>query len=140
MNKQDEKDLKVRYFVWLYKTTKEAFDRYERKFTQLEIDEAILVEMEKELKGSYLPHEKKALEKFVNGFRTYISEKEKACLKLKYKGKKADPEFLFLDVKLDAIEKVILKELGAESLEEIKESYQEEMLQRIMEEREQRKA
>jgi len=139
MNKQDEKDLKVRYFVWLYKTTREAFDRFERKFTQLEIDEAILLEMEKELKGAYLPHEKKALEKFVNDFRAYIAEKEKSCLKLKYKGKKTDAEFLFLDVKLDAIEKVITAELGSDTLDEIKQSYQDEMLERIMSEKEPRK-
>lgn len=134
MNNNDEKNLKIRYLTWLYKKSKEAFDRYERKFTQLEIDEFILKEIEKELKGAYLPQEKKALEKFVNDFRNYIAEKEKSCLKLKYKGKKIDPEFIFLDVKLEAIEKAIVKELGKDYLEKIKESYQEEMLKRILEE------
>ena len=47
MDKKDEKNLRIRYLTWLYKTTKEAFDCYERKFTQLEIDEFILKEMEK---------------------------------------------------------------------------------------------
>lgn len=135
MNNNDEKNLKIRYLTWLYKKTKEAFDRYERKFTQAEIDEFILKEIEKELKGAYLPQEKKALEKFVNDFRNYIAEKEKACLKLKYKGKKIDPEFIFLDVKLEAIEKAIVKELGKDYLDKIKESYQEEMLKRILEEK-----
>lgn len=134
MDKRDEKDLKERYLTWLYKTTKEAFDKYERKFTQIEIDEFILEEMERELKGSYLPQEKKSLEKFVNDFRSYIAEKEKDCLKLKYKGKKIDPEFIFLDVKLEAIEKAIIKELGKDSLDKIKESYQKEMLNRILKE------
>ena len=132
MDRRDEKNLKARYLTWFYKTTKEEFDQYERKFTQAEIDKFILQGMEKELKGSYLPHEKKALEKFVNDFRDYIAEKEKACLKLKYKGKKIDPHFIFLDVKLESIEKAIAKELGKGVLEEIKQSYQQEMLRRIM--------
>lgn len=135
MDKRDEKNLRERYLVWFYKTAKEAFDRYERKFTQLEIDEFILLEMEKELKGSYLPREKKPLEKLVNDFRNYIAEKEKACLKLKYKGKKIDPEFIFLDVKLESIEKAIIRELGKEQLEKIKSAYHQEMLKRIIEEK-----
>ena len=138
MDKKDEKNLRVRYLTWLYKTTKEAFDRYERKFTQIDIDGFVLREMEKELKGSYMPQEKKSLEKLVNDFRLYISEKEKACLKLKYKGKKIDPEFIFLDVKLIAIEKAIIKELGQEGLNKIKEAYHQEMIKRIIEEKENR--
>jgi len=132
MNRQDMKNLKIRYYLWLYKTTKEAFDRFERKFTQLDIDEAILKEIERELKGSYLPHEKKALEKYVNDYRDYIAKKEKTCLELKYKGKKINPEFLFLDVKLEAIEKAIADDLGKKALDEIKEIYQEEMIDRIL--------
>lgn len=138
MDKKDEKNLEVRYLTWLYKTTKEAFDRYERKFTQLDIDASVLKEMERELKGSYMPQEKKSLEKLVNDFRLYIAEKEKACLKLKYKGKKIDPEFIFLDVKLNAIEKAIVKELGQEGLSKIKDSYHQEMIKRIIEEKENR--
>jgi len=131
MNKQDIKNLKKRYLVWLYMTTKEAFDRYERKFTQLEIDEFMLFEMEKELKGAYLPGEKNELEKYINDFREYIAEKEKACLKLKYKGKRIDPEFLFLDMKLEAIEKAIVNELGAKALDEIGAFYESEMTEKI---------
>lgn len=138
MDKKDEKNLKERYLSWLYKTTKEAFDRYERKFTQLEIDEFILKEMERELKGSFMPQEKKVLEKLVNDFRNYIAEKEKACLKLKYKGKKIDPEFIFLDVKLDAIEKAIQNELGKDALEKLQSAYHQEMIKRILEEKEKR--
>jgi hypothetical protein len=135
MDRKDEQNLRERYLTWLYKTTKEAFDRYERKFTQIEIDEFVLKEMEKKLKGSFMPQEKKALEKMVNDFRSYIAEKEKACLKLKYKGKKIEPEFIFLDVKLDAIEKAIIKELGQDGLKKIKQSYHQEMIKRIIEEK-----
>ena len=138
MDKKDEKNLEVRYLTWLYKTTKEAFDRYERKFTQLEIDETVLKEMEKEFKGSYMPQEKKSLEKLANDFRSYIAEKEKDCLKLKYKGKKIDPEFIFLDVKLNAIEKAIIKEVGADGLEKMRTAYHTEMIKRIIEEKENR--
>ena len=132
MNSQDMKNLKKRYFIWLYKTTKEAFDKYERKFTQVDIDKNILLEMENVLMGSYLPHEKAELEKLINNFQEYISAKEKACLELKYQGLKTNPEFIFLDVKLNAIEKLIAKELGRRGLAEIKALYEKEMARRIM--------
>jgi uncharacterized protein YdiU (UPF0061 family) len=139
MDRQDEKNLTIRYLTWLYKITKESFDRYERKFTQLEIDEYVLKEIEKELKSAYLPGEKASLEKFVNDFRSYIAAKEESCLKLKYKEKKVNPEFLFLDVKLNAIEKAIEKELGKKGLQQIKEAYQREMLRRIIEEKQEKR-
>ncbi len=132
MNKQDVRNLRKRYFLWLYKTTKEAFDQYERKFTQTEVDKDLLLEMENELMGVYLPHEKQSLEKFVHQYREYISNKENSCLELKYQGKKTNPEFIFLDIKLNAIEKLIVKELGKRGLEEIKALYEEEMTQRIL--------
>jgi predicted Ser/Thr protein kinase len=135
MDSRDEKNLNKRYLVWLYKTTKEAFDRFERKFTQLEIDKTILKEIEKELKESFLPQEKNSLEKFVNDFRSYIGKKEEDCLKLKYKGKKIEPEFLFLDVKLAAVEKQIMVMFGKKTLEEIKEAYEKEMTKRILEQK-----
>ena len=132
MNSQDVKNLKKRYFIWLYKTTKEAFDKYERKFTQVEIDKDILLEMENTLMGAYLPHEKIELEKMVNSFQEYISAKEKTCLELKYQGLRTNPEFIFLDVKLNVLEKLITKELGKKSLEEIKALYEKEMTSRIL--------
>ena len=139
MDKKDVQNLKKRYLVWLYKTTKEAFDRYERKFTQVEIDESILKEIEKELKESYLPSEKKDLEKYANDLRAYIDAKEDACAKLKYKGKRTNPDFIFLDVKLNAIEKEIKDEFGEAALKEIKELYEKEMHRRVLEERQENK-
>jgi len=132
MDKQDELNLKKRYLIWLYKTIKEAFDKFELKFTQLDIDKGLLEEMEKQLKGTFLPHEKKSLEKYINEFRLYIAEKERTCLKLKYKGKRIDPEFLFLDVKLQAIERMIFSQFGAKALDEIKSLYEKEMTQRLL--------
>jgi hypothetical protein len=138
MDKQDVQNLKKRYLLWLYKVTKEAFDKYERKFTQLEVDEALLKEIERTLKDSFLPGEKSDLEHFVNGFRKYIDDKEEACMKLKYKEKKTNPEFIFLDVKLNAVETLIKKEFGKKFLEAVKTLYEEEMVQRIMERREEK--
>ncbi|MDD5730973.1 MAG: hypothetical protein PHN57_07610 [Candidatus Omnitrophica bacterium] len=138
MDNQDVGNLKKRYLIWLYKTTKEAFDKYERKFTQLEIDEYVLRQVENILKDSYMPHEKKSLEKYVNDFRDYIEQKEKATLKLKYKGKKTNPEFIYLDAKLEAVESVITNELGKKALEEIKALYEREMIERILKSTEQK--
>jgi hypothetical protein len=124
--------LKKRYFIWLYKTTKEAFDKYERKFTQVDIDKDILREMENVLMGAYLPHEKAELEKLVNNFQEYIAGKEKTCLELKYQGLRTNPEFIFLDVKLNVIEKLIIQEFGRKTLEEVKGLYEKEMTARIL--------
>jgi len=132
MNKQDEKNLKKRYFIWLYKAAKETFDKYERKFTQMDIDQDILNEMERELLGSYLPHEKEALQKHINDFQKYIEDKEKACSELRDQGKKINPEFIFSEIKLNAVEKVIIKELGRRGLEEIRSLYEKEMTSRIL--------
>ena len=132
MNKQDLRNLKKRYFIWLYKTTKEAFDKYERKFTQVDIDQDIQVDMQKELMGAYLPNEKDALQKYINDFQRYVEDKEKACSELRDQGKKKNPEFLFLDIKLNAIEKIIAQELGRRALERIKALYELEMVDRIL--------
>ena len=132
MNNQDLKNLKKRYFVWLYKGAKEIFDKFERKFTQIDIDQNILIEMEKELLGAYLPHEKDALQKQINDFQKYIENKEKACSELRDQGKKINPEFIFSEIKLNAIEKIIAKELGRKGLEEIKALYEKEMTERIL--------
>jgi len=132
MNNQDFKNLKKRYFIWLYKSTKEDFDKYERKFTQIDIDNDILTEMENALLGSYLPHEKDALQKHIDDFQRYIQTKEKACSELRDQHKKINPDFIFSEIKLNAVEKIIIKELGRKGLEEIRSLYEEEMTQRIL--------
>jgi len=132
MNNQDVKNLKKRYLIWLYKTAKETFDKFERKFTQTDIDKDILVEMEKELLGAYLPHEKEAIQKRINDFYKYVEDKEKACSELRNQHKKINPDFIFSEVKLNAVEKIILKELGSRGFEEIKSLYEKEMTIRIL--------
>ena len=126
MDLQDTKNLKKRYLVWLYKTTKESLDRIERKFTQLEIDRQILCNLKK------LDKQKRA-GGFIFDFKTYIANKEREALNLKYEGKNLKSEHYFLDLKLTVIEKVIKEELGKKALAEIKSLYEKEMTKRILE-------
>jgi len=125
----DTKNLKKRYLVWLYKTTKESLDRIERKFTQLEIDRFILSQLKK------LDKQKRA-GGFIFDFKTYIANKEREALNLKYEGKNLKSEYYFLDLKLTAIEKAIKQELGKKALLEIKSLYEKEMTQRILKSKE----
>jgi len=122
MDRRDTLNLKKRYLIWLYKTTKEAQDKIERKFTQLEIDRFILKELEKENAGK----------NFIAEFKQYIENKEKEGLGLKYKNKKLSPDYLFLVSKLKAVEKAIIHELGKKALKEIKALYEKEMTERIL--------
>jgi len=132
MNNQDVRNLKKRYYIWLYKGAKSIFDKFERKFTQVDIDQEILAEMEKELLGAFLPHEKNALQKYINDFQKYIENKEKACSDLRDQGRKINPEFIFSEIKLNAVERAIIKGLGKKGLEEIKSLYEKEMTERIL--------
>lgn len=132
MDKNDVKNLKKRYLVWIYKTTKEAFDKDERKFTQLDIDRFLLQEMQRELANAYLPHEKDKIQGFINDFVKYIDDKEKACAELRQVGGKSNAQLLFLEMKLDAVEKAIIKELGRRALRQIKAAFEKEMNERIL--------
>jgi hypothetical protein len=124
MKKNDILNLKKRYLIWLYKETKEALDRVDRKFTQIELDKFIREELQKEeLKDR----------KFLEDFNTYANNKEKDCETLKSKeGKYLNPGHQFLFLKLKAVEKAIVKELGAKGLKEIKNLYHQEMVDRIL--------
>jgi hypothetical protein len=125
VDKQDLKNLKKRYLIWLYKTTKEALDKTERKFTQLEIDKFMLKELNR------LDKSGKARQ-FIADFSVYIQNKEKDGLSLKYDGKELKPEYYFLVLKLKAIEKAITKEFDKSTLKEIKSLYEKEMTERIL--------
>ena len=124
MKPDDILNLKKRYLIWLYKETKEALDRVDRKFTQIDIDKFILEELQKGTTAD---------KKFLDEFITYINNKEKDCETLKSsEGKHLNPEHQFLALKLKAIEKTIVRELGAEGLEEIRNLYHQEMVNRIL--------
>lgn len=125
MEEQDKKNLKKRYLLWLYKTTKEALDRIERKFTQLEIDRFILKELIKSNRD-------KKVQRFIQEFKVYIHNKEKEGISLKYENKDLKLDYQFLVLKLKAVEKAIIKELGKNALREIKLLYETEMIKCIL--------
>ena len=125
MDKKDIKNLKKRYLVWFYKTAKEALDKVERKFTQVEVDRFILKELRRSDRDG-------SIETFARQFEDYLSKKEQEGLKLKFENKKIKPDYLFLVLRLEAVEKAILKELGKKGLEEIKLLYEIEMTERIL--------
>ncbi|MDD5432450.1 MAG: hypothetical protein PHO70_05640 [Candidatus Omnitrophica bacterium] len=125
MDKLDTKNLKKRYLVWFYKTTKEALDKIERKFTQVEIDKIILKDLNKLDKP-------KLAQKYIDEFKVYIQNKLVEGNNLKFDGARLRPEYYFLVLKLKAIESVIVKEFGKKVLAEIKFLYEIEMTERIL--------
>ena len=125
MDKREAKNLKKRYLIWFYKTTKEELDKIERKFTQVDIDRFILKELRKEDKDE-------SIESFIAQFEEYIQKKEQDGLALKFENNKLKSGYLFLALKLEAIEKAIVKELGKKALDEIKLLYEIEMTERIL--------
>lgn len=125
MKKNDIKNLKRRYLIWFYKTTKEALDKIERKFTQAEVDRFILKELKKTAGSG-------RLKKFISEFEAYVENKERQGKELKYEGKDLKGDYEFLAAKLKAIENAIKKELGKKYLQEIKLLYELEMTERIL--------
>jgi hypothetical protein len=132
MKKRDINNLKFRYLLWLYKTTKEACDRIERKFTQTEIDKKIMSYMREHFNSRNLKRKNEA-RRLLRDFQEYINEKEKEGRELKFDGRKLSPEFYHLSLKLEAVEKAIVEELGRGRLKEIKALHEHEMRQRIIE-------
>ncbi|MDD3375550.1 MAG: hypothetical protein PHY73_07520 [Candidatus Omnitrophica bacterium] len=123
-------NLKKRYLLWCYKTTKEQLDWVDRKFTQLEVDRYVLKSL---LKSKDLKSHPK-----VDEFISYIEAKEKRGLKEKFldaKSKKLKPEYVYLKSRLFAIEKAIVHFCGAKALKEIDALYESEMTRRILEAR-----
>jgi len=132
MDRRDIKNLKFRYLLWLYKTTKEALDRIERKFTQADIDKKIMRDMGKNFDSKDLKKKKEA-RKLLRDFKEYIDKKEKDGRELKFDGRKLQPEYYHLSLKLEAIEKAVVEELGRRRLREIQVLYELEMRRKIIE-------
>lgn len=123
-----DKELIFRYLLWFYKVTKEALDRIDRQFTQLQVDHYVWQQLRKS-KG-----QSAGLKKNLKAFREYIDKKEKSAQMAKFAGgsHKLNPEYQFLKSKLDVLEDAIVHFLGKKSLKEIKELYMSEMIQRIL--------
>jgi vancomycin resistance protein YoaR len=132
MDGRDIKNLKFRYLLWLYKTTKDTFDRTERKFTQVDIDKKVMRYMGENFNSRNLKKKNEA-RKLLQDFKEYINKKEKDGRELKFDGRKLTPEYYHLSLKLEAIEKTIVEELGNSRLREIKALYEQEMRRRIIE-------
>jgi len=131
MKRRDIKNLKFRYLVWLYKTTKEEFDRIERKFTQVDIDKKIMRYIGEHFNSRNLKRKNEA-RKLLKGFKEYINKKEKDGRELKFDGQKLRPEYYYLSLKLKSIEKAVVEELGRRRLRKIKALYEHEMMRRII--------
>jgi vancomycin resistance protein YoaR len=131
MKRHDIKNLKFRDLLWLYKTTKEAFDRTERKFTQVGIDKKIMHYMREHLNSRNVKRKNEA-RKLLKDFKEYIDKKERDGRELKFEGRKLRPEYYHLSLKLEAIEKTIIAKLGRRGLREIKAVYEQEMIRRII--------
>lgn len=126
MNGRDRNNLKKRYLVWFYKTAKEALDRVERKFTQVEIDKLLHRYM-------LISDKDKLFRKQVDEFALYWKKKEGEAQGLKYDSDGGlKPEYAYLEARLEAVERAIRKEFGSVTLQEIKDMYEAEMTQRIL--------
>jgi len=133
---EEHSNLKKRYLIWFYKTTREALDRIDRKFTQLYIDRAIL----KQLYQINIDSDRENWDKLVTEFEEYINKKERDAIGFKYTdaGKSIRAEYLFLKTKFRSIEKIIVEEFGLKELRLIRSLYEQEMEKRIIEEKEHR--
>jgi hypothetical protein len=136
--KRVHKDLIRRYLLWMFKTTKESFERIERKTTQLMVDEYVLRRL-KTVGGKISARGHGEYGGFVKEFETYIKTKQKDELKLKFtddKRKSLHPQYLYLKNRLQAIEAAISHFLGKKELRAMQSSYEKEFTCRILQARE----
>lgn len=122
----NEKNLIRRYLVWCYKSTKEELDRIDRKFTQLKVDDFILLKL-----SSKPGAERKALEGSIAEFKEYISKKQESA-----SAEKSTPKHVYLQNRLSAVEDAVKYFLGAPELTKIIALYEHEMTVRILQARE----
>jgi len=131
----DEKDLVRRYLIWCYKTTKENFDRIERKFTQVKVDEFIFNRLTSSKRFLFF-QENTLYQKQLDEFRLYIDQKRNDGEKLKFFQKRYTANYQFTKNRLEAVEEAISYFLGKSELARIKKLYEEEFTKRILEARE----
>jgi hypothetical protein len=132
--KKDIRNLKKRYLIWLYKTTKEELDKIDRKFTQLEIDKIMLNDFKQAFKR-YPAQMRDELDAKLDKFRDYIQDKEMQANKLKFNSadvKELNADYIFLRVKLDSIKSTIKRLFGNKVLAAIQQMYEQQMTQRIL--------
>ena len=134
---QAHRDLIRRYLLWLFKTTKESFERIERKTTQLMVDEYVLEHIK--TAGREIPaHGRREYDGLVKEFETYIKTKRADELKLKFsdgKGKSLHPQYVYLKNRLQAVEAAIRHFLGEKELRRMRSLYEKEFTSRILQAR-----
>ena len=107
------KDLIRRYLTWAYKSTKESFDRLERKTTQLMADEYIWKNL---VDKDPVP---------AREYQEYIARKKAQPV--------AQEQHAYLKDRLQAVEKAIKYFLGVKELNAIRAGYEQEFTRRIWE-------
>ncbi|MBI3602017.1 MAG: hypothetical protein HY209_03895 [Candidatus Omnitrophica bacterium] len=133
----NHKDLIRRYLLWAYQTTKESFERIERKTTQLMVDEYLLKTLNRMAKPP--KSIQKDYQKLVDEFKQYIVNKKQDELKQKFTdetSKSFHPQYLYLRNRLGAIEEAVKYFLGSRQLKAMKALYEEEFTRRILQARE----
>jgi len=131
---QAHKDLIRRYLLWFFKTTKESFERIERKTTQLMVDEYVL-KCIKTAAHKARVRGRGEYDVLVKEFETYISTKQADEKKLKYLNgneKSLHPQYVFLRNRLEAIESAIRHFLGEKELRSMRALYEKEFTDRIL--------
>jgi len=134
---QVHKDLIRRYLLWSFKTTKESFERIERKTTQLMVDGYVLKSIKTaghkvhvQGRGEY--------DVLIKEFETYIRTKQADERKFKYldgNKKSLNPQYVFFKNRLEAIESAIRHFLGEKELRSIRVLYEKEFTDRILQAR-----
>jgi hypothetical protein len=133
ISKEDKTSLHKRYLFWLYKMTREESDKTDRKFTQLDVDKEIQKLLGDKVRGLGAAFEKN-LSPFLKEWKKYVFQKESDAQKLKFtEDGLMDPGYLFLRLKLEAIEQVTKARFGRKALAEFKKLYEEISLKRILE-------
>lgn len=129
MTGQLQRHLIRRYLLWAYKTTRESFERIERKTTQLLVDDYVL---------AHVSNKKGTPPAMLAEFKGYVEQKRKDELKLKYNGKdkkRFRSEYIYLKNRLAAIEGAVRHFLGEKEMRRMKDLFEEEFTRRILEAR-----
>lgn len=128
----DRDSLYKRYLFWLYKTIREDVDRIDRKFTQLVLDEKIAALLERDM-ASLDKELHQGVGPFVEEWKAYIAQKADDARKLKFsESGLLKFEYVFLRLKLKAVERLIVERLGRRHLNEFRRRLEEAAMQGIL--------
>ncbi|MFA5038588.1 MAG: hypothetical protein WC732_02785 [Candidatus Omnitrophota bacterium] len=131
---EDRDSLYKRYLFWLYKNVREECDRVDRKFTQLDIDGEIADFFERSL-VSLSEREREEIAPFVKEWNSYVVQKKDDAGQMKFTPAQGlKPEYVFLRLKLKAIESLIIRRLGRKGLKSFKRMQEQSALQGILQE------